>query len=107
MSIEADRRYQRVVAGISLLLIVGVVLFGALVVRDFNNALEPELAKRAALIGETVRDDADHWLHRTPSVPLAAVADLGPAWSQSLDFLVFVDEMEPFRRVDRETESEK
>jgi MFS family permease len=60
--IDAQRFQRRVVAGISLVLVVGVVGLGTLIIEDFNRALEPELGRRASLIGETVRDDTERAL---------------------------------------------
>jgi MFS family permease len=66
---RAERRSRGLVVWISLLLIVGVAAYGLLIVRDFNQSLEPELARRANLIGETIRDDAERALE--VGIPLA------------------------------------
>jgi MFS family permease len=59
--LDADAYAQRVsrylVMWISLLLITGVAAYGLFIVRDFNLALEPELERRANLIGGTIHDD--------------------------------------------------
>ncbi len=66
---RADRVSRRLVLWISLLLILGVVAYGLLIVRDFNQSLEPELARRANLIGETIRGDTERALEI--GIPLA------------------------------------
>jgi MFS family permease len=86
----------RVVTGISLLLIAGVVLFGALIVEDFNRALEPELARRAALIGETVRGDTERALEL--GIPFDGLVGVGQYFAvlledfPELDYLALRDE---------------
>ena len=69
---RAERRSRGLVVWISLLLIVGVAAYGLLIVRDFNQSLEPELARRANLIGETIRDDAER--HRVGGQDIAGLA---------------------------------
>jgi MFS family permease len=57
---DDDRPPSRLpIASVSLLLIVGVAGLGALILRDFNRSLEPELDRRASLIGEMIRADTE------------------------------------------------
>ena len=53
---------RTLVVAVSLVLIAGVLGFGLLTVRGFNRSLEPELARRASLIGETVAGDTERAL---------------------------------------------
>jgi predicted MFS family arabinose efflux permease len=71
---RVDRVSRRLVFWISLVLIVGVVAYGLLIVRDFNQSLEPELARRANLIGETIRGDTERALEI--GIPLAEFVDV-------------------------------
>jgi hypothetical protein len=57
---DDDRPPSRLpIASVSLLLIVGVAGLGALILRDFNRSLEPELDRRASLIGEMISADTE------------------------------------------------
>lgn len=73
----------RLVAGISVLLVIGVIVFGALIIQDFNGALEPELEKRAALIGATVRDDVERALQL--EIPLTELRGMDAYFDVLLD----------------------
>jgi len=53
---------RTLVVAVSLVLLAGVLVFGLLTVRGFNRSLEPELARRASLIGETVAGDTERAL---------------------------------------------
>jgi predicted MFS family arabinose efflux permease len=53
---------RRLALGVSGLLVLGVIAMGLLVLRNFNHALQPELDRRASLIGATIRDDTQRAL---------------------------------------------
>ncbi len=57
---QVSRRLIGIIAG---LLVVAAILFGALIIEDFNRALEPELERRSGLIGTTVHDDVERALN--------------------------------------------
>jgi MFS family permease len=57
-----ERTSRRFAVLVSLVLIVGVVAYGLLILNGFNRSLEPELERRASLIGATIRDDTERAL---------------------------------------------
>jgi len=59
---RAQHASRRLIAVVAAAVVVSVIVFGALIVQDFNTALEPELGRRASLIGDTVRDDTERAL---------------------------------------------
>ncbi len=71
------------VPSVALALIVGAVVFGALTLRNFNDALEPELERRASLIGETLRDDTERALGY--GIPISALRGLDEYFQLFLD----------------------
>jgi predicted MFS family arabinose efflux permease len=58
IAVESDRP-ELVPVIVSGVLVVGVIAFGVLAVPAFNDALSPELERRASLIGETISDDTE------------------------------------------------
>ena len=68
----------------SVLLVAGVAVLGAMTVREFNSALEPELERRAALIGETIRGDTERAVG--VGIPIDELVGVGEY------FAVFLDE---------------
>ena len=79
----ARRVSRTVVGGVSALLIVGALALGVLIVRDFNRSLEPELARRAALIGQTVGDDTERALE--VGIPIGELVGVSEYFQSFLD----------------------
>lgn len=50
---------RSLMAWFSIVMIVGVVIYGLLILDDFNRLLEPELERRADLVGETISHDIE------------------------------------------------
>lgn len=59
----ASPRQGRVLAGTTILLVIGLAAYGLLIVRDFRETLGPELEKRAAQVGLTVTSDIERAVH--------------------------------------------
>jgi predicted MFS family arabinose efflux permease len=79
-----DVRARFVPVFMSGVLVVGVIAFGVLAIPRFNDALSPELERRAGLIGETISDDTARALSvGIPLTELVGVAEY---------FEVFFDE---------------
>lgn len=74
---------------VSLLLVVGVALFGVLIVREFNNELGPELERRAALIGETISDDTERAVG--VGIPIDELVGVGEYFDVFLDEFTELD----------------
>ncbi len=94
---SATERTSRLLAvSISLLLLVGVTVFGVLIVREFNNALAPELERRAALIGETISDDTERAV--AVGIPIDELVGVGEYFDvflnefPELDYLAIQDD---------------
>jgi predicted MFS family arabinose efflux permease len=62
VGVSSEPLPRSLVVAVSLVLLAGVLVFGLLTVRGFNRSLEPELARRASLIGETVAGDTERAL---------------------------------------------
>ena len=57
-----ERVSRALMVAVSLVLITGGIAFGLLIVGGFNASLQPELERRAGLIGETIRADTERAL---------------------------------------------
>ena len=54
-----ERVSRALMVAVSLVLIAGGIVFGLLIVGGFTTSLQPELERRADLIGETIRADTE------------------------------------------------
>ena len=57
-----ERVSRALMVAVSLVLIAGGIVFGLLIVGGFTTSLQPELERRADLIGETIRADTERAL---------------------------------------------
>lgn len=80
----ADASRSRITAGLlAVAVVVGVVVFGALTVPAFNDAVSPELERRAALIGETIGDDTARAVDI--GIPITKLVGVGEYFEEFFD----------------------